>query len=226
MKKFLFILVGTLLCNGHAWSAAQDHQAIRDCASAFVQQQTASLPGKTRFEVSAIDSRITLESCAKLQAFLPQGSPLMGRTMIGVRCNENKGWSILVPVQIKTSLDVWVSGRQLAAGHVLQLADLTTQTIETTRVDGITDPLKITGKVLRYGIGAGQMLRDNMLRVPYSVTQGQTVPIVLLGKGFTVRSAGVALSNASDGETVKVKSETGKVVSGQARGNGSVEISP
>lgn len=226
MKKVLIILVATLLCPASAWSVAQDHQAIRDCATAFVQQQITAVPGTPRFEVSAIDSRITLEACAKLQAFLPQGSRLLGRSMVGVRCIENKGWSILLPVQIKTSLEVWVSSRQLAAGHVLQIEDLSAQTIETTRVDGITHPLKISGKVLRYGIGAGQILRDDMLRAPYSVTQGQTVQLLMLGQGFTVRSAGLALSNASDGEAVNVKSEAGKIVSGQAHGNGVVALSP
>ncbi|MBI5429600.1 MAG: flagellar basal body P-ring formation protein FlgA [Nitrosomonadales bacterium] len=205
---------------------SQDHAQIRETVAAFVRQQTAALPGKASYQVNDIDPRIVLPYCARLDAFLPAGSQLIGKTSIGVRCADNNGWSILVPVQIRLSLDLLVSARQLQSGQVLQEEDLARQTIEITRTTGFTDPGQVVGKVLRYGIAAGQVLRDDMLRQPYSVVQGQTVQIVAQGKGYTIRNEGVALNNAGTGQPVQVRIGAGRVISGVARASGIVEIDP
>ncbi|MDO8811344.1 MAG: flagellar basal body P-ring formation chaperone FlgA [Gallionella sp.] len=224
MKKLL--LCACLLLECVAASAAQDHTQIRNVVAAFVQQQTAALPGKVSYKINEIDQRITLSECAKLEAFLPSGSQLIGKTAIGVRCNEANGWSIFVPVQIKVSLNILVSARSLPLGHTLQKEDIASQAIETSQTGGLTDPKQAVGKVLRYGIAAGQVLREDMLRLPYSVTRGQVVQLAVQGSGFSIRSEGVALSNASEGQTVQIRTNLGRVISGVARAGGVVEIKP
>jgi flagella basal body P-ring formation protein FlgA len=84
----------------------------------------------------------------------------------------------------------------------------------------------VIGKVLRYGISAGQALREDMLRPPYSVTQGQSVRLVVQGNSFSIRSEGVALNNASEGQTVQVRTSSGRVISGIAGSGGVVNIRP
>lgn len=224
MKKLL--LCACLLLECVVASAAQGHTQIKNVVAAFVQQQTAALPGKVSYKINEIDQRITLSECARLEAFLPSGSQLMGKTAIGVRCNEANGWSIFVPVQIRISLNLLVSARPLPLGHTLQKEDIASQTIETSRTDGFTDPKQAVGKVLRYNIAAGQVLREDMLRLPYSVTQGQVVQLAVQGSGFSIRSEGVALSNASEGQTVQIRTNLGRVISGVARAGGVVEIKP
>ena len=224
MKKLL--LCACLLLECVAASAAQDHTQIKNVVAAFVQQQTAALPGKVSYKINEIDQRITLSECARLEAFLPSGSQLMGKTAIGVRCNEANGWSIFVPVQIRISLNLLVSARPLPLGHTLQKEDIASQAIETSRTDGLTDPRQAVGKVLRYNIAAGQVLREDTLRLPYSVTQGQVVQLAVQGSGFSIRSEGVALSNASEGQTVQIRTNLGRVISGVARAGGVVEIKP
>lgn len=224
MKKLL--VSACLLLGCTVASAAQDHAQIRDTAAAFVRQQTAGLPGKTAYQVEEIDPRIALPECARLEAFLPAGSQLIGKTSVGVRCAEKNGWSIFIPVQIKVSLNLLTSARQLPPGHTLREEDLASQTMEISRAGGFTDPGQVLGKVLRHNIAAGQVLREDMLRPPYSVTQGQVVQISVQGSGFSVRSEGVALNNASEGQAVQVRVGSGRVIGGIARTNGLVEIRP
>lgn len=207
-----------------ASAASQDHAQIRNAVTAFVQQQTTALPGKVAYKVDEMDQRITLPGCARLEAFLPAGNQLIGKTAVGVRCNEANGWSIFVPVQIRISLNLLVSAHQLPLGHTLQEQDLASQVTETSRPAGFSDPKQVIGKVLRYGITAGQVLREDMLRLPYSVTQGRAVQLAVQGSGFSIRSDGVALNNASNGQTVQVRVGSGRVTSGVARANGVVEI--
>ena len=79
---------------------------------------------------------------------------------------------------------------------------------------------------IRYGIAAGQVLRENMLRAPYSVKQGQSVQLSVQGQGFSISSSGVALNNAAKGEPVQIRTSTGRVISGVAGTEGIVIISP
>ncbi|WP_435628377.1 flagellar basal body P-ring formation chaperone FlgA [Candidatus Ferrigenium straubiae] len=218
-------------------AASQDHAQIRNLVADFVRQQTAALPGKVAYQVDEIDRRIVLPQCAKLEAFLPAGSQLTGKTSVGVRChppsrNEEAnapptgGWNIFVPVQIRLSLNLLTSARQLPLGHTLQEQDIATQSTDSSLAGGFTDPKQVIGKVLRYGIAAGQVLREDMLRQPYSVTQGQVVTLAVQGNGFSIRSEGVALNNASEGQAVQVRVGPGRVISGVARAGGVVEIAP
>lgn len=218
-------------------AATQDHAQIRETIARFVQQQTETLSGKVTFQVGEIDRRIRLQKCPRIEAFLPAGSRLAGKTSVGVRCSasatgkeqERSGssmWSIFVPVQIKISLDLLTSARQLPPGHTLEEQDLARQTTESSHPVGFTDARQVVGKVLRYGISAGQILRKDMLRDPYVITQRQVVPVVVQGKGFTVRSEGTALNNASEGLVVRIRMESGRVISGVARADGTVEVAP
>ena len=197
------------------------------------------MPGKATYQIDEIDRRIVLPQCASLEAFLPAGSQLLGKTSVGVRCTSSprkdesttsqprtNGWSIFVPVQITVNLNLLASARQLPPGHTLQENDLASQATESSRTEGFTNPQQVVGKVLRYGIAAGQVLRKDMLRQPYSVKQGQVVQIAVQGNGFSIRSEGVALSNAGEGQTVQIRVGSGRVVSGVARAGGLVEIAP
>ena len=209
---------------GTSPSTAAQAQITRTVAS-FVQQQTAGLAGKVDYQIDALDPRLSPPPCTRFEAFLPVGSQLIGKTSIGVRCSERNGWQMLVPARITVTLSLLVSARQLQPGHALQPEDIARQSIETSRATGFTDPAQVIGKVLRYGIAAGQILRDDMLRPPYSVTQGQIVQISTRGKGFSVRNEGVALNNASEGQKVQVRVASGRVIAGTAL-NGIVEVAP
>ena len=236
MKKPL--LITFLLLQSAAAGAVQDHAQIRNIVAGFVQQQTANLPGKVTFQVDEIDRRLILPKCTEIKAFLPTGSQLIGKTSIGVRCTpphkqetndrsaHTNGWSLFVPVQIRINLNLLTSVRRLQPGHTLQAQDLASQSTETSHSGGFTNPEQVLGKVLRYGIAAGQVLREDMLRQPYSVTQGQIVSLAVQGNGFSIRSEGVALNNAGEGQAVQVRVAPGRVISGIARVSGVVEIAP
>lgn len=210
----------------NAGAGAAVHTRIKTAVSNFVQQQTAALPGKVTYQVEDVDRRIALANCTRIEAFVPGGSQLIGKTSVGVHCNEAGGWQIFVPVQIKLRLDLLVSARQLPLGHVLQAQDLVSLTTEATQLTGLTDPNLAIGKILRYSIAAGQVLRENMLRIPFSITQGQTVQLVSQGSGFSINNAGAALNNASSGQAVQVRVGSNRVLGGVARANGVVEIWP
>lgn len=223
----LTLFASCIFCASPVQAAAQQsHAKILETALAYAQAQTQTLPGKVRIKVEDIDRRTVLPACTPLEAFLPSGSQLTGKTSIGVRCNAKPGWSIFVQANIRVSADMLVANRPLAQNTVLSANDFSLQNGELGQPGILIDPAQAIGKTLKFGIGAGQVLRQNMLRAPYVVTQGQAAEVRVLGRDFSVRASGQALNNAAEGQHVQVRMDSGRVIGGTAAADGIVEVRP
>lgn len=228
MKNLCLALLATLLpcANPVLAATTQSHAQIRETALAYAQTQTRTLPGKVTIQIGEIDTRTALRACNALEAFLPSGSQLVGKTTIGVRCNERPGWSIFVQATIRVSTTLLVATHPLAQNTVLNANDFSLQNGELGQPGILTDPAQAIGKTLKFGIGAGQVLRQDMLRAPFVVIQGQATDVRVRSEGFSVRSTGQALNNGIEGQNVQVRMPSGQVVSGMASSDGSVEVRP
>lgn len=222
MKKLLFLLIA--LTAMPLWAASlQNPAAIHDAVQAFVQEQTRAFPGKTTLQISPIDSRTRLPACPRLEVFLPPGTQLSGNTSVGVRCNGKQPWSIFVQVSIKTTVNMLVLKGSVQTNQMLTGNDFSLLPSESPPPGVITDPLQAIGKVMKYGVSAGQILRYDMVRAPYTVKVGQTVQLRVKGSGYSVSSEGQALGNAAEGEITSARTPSGQIVSGVAKG-GALEI--
>lgn len=219
----LFALTGQISAQA---GAQQSHAEMHDAVAAFIRAQTLTLPGQVSIKVEEIDRRVVRSACPTLEVFLPPGSQLLGNTTIGVRCPIKNGWTLFVPAQITVSVDMLITNKPLPQGHVLQADDISHQKGELAQMGILIDPVQAIGKVLKNSVGTGQILKQDMLRTPYAVTQGQTVQLQLESSGLSIHSEGYALNNAADGETIKVKTPSGQIVSGTAKQGGIVEVRP
>lgn len=226
LRYVLFLLLALSVQAGAQADAQQSHADILEAVTAFVHAQTHTLPGQVAIKVDEIDRRIVRPACPTLEAFLPPGSQLLGNSMVGVRCPGKKGWTLFVPVHVIVSVGMIITNKPLPQGHVLSAEDLSSQNGELAQTDILTDPTQAIAKVLKNSVGAGQVLRQYMLRAPYAITQGQTVQLQVEGAGFSIRAEGHAQNNAEEGQAVQVKTASGQVVSGTARADGIVEIRP
>lgn len=222
----IFILTGCLWGGPALAAAQQSHAAIRAAALAFAQQQSKNLPGKVHIDISPIDRRLKLASCDDLQAFLPTGAKLIGKTSIGVRCNAQPGWSVFLQADIKVTVELLVASRPMAQGTVISAADFNLQPGELGRTGLLTAPEQAIGKVLKFSIGAGQVLRQDMLRAPLLIRQGQTVTLRARGNGFVVSQEGQALNDAGKGDIVRVRLANSQVISARTVADGSAEVQP
>lgn len=210
---------------GWAYAAPQqDHAVIRDTALTYAQTQTRSMPGKVSIQVANIDPRTILPVCHALEAFMPNGSKMIGKTSIGVRCNEKPGWSVFVQATIKVSAGLLVANRPLSQGLVLSADDFTVQSGELGQPGILTAPEHAIGKTLKFAIGAGQVLRLDMLRPDFVIKQGQTVRLYARASNFMVGSEGQAMNDAIAGQAVRIKSASGQMISASASKDGSAEV--
>ncbi|GAB1234959.1 flagellar basal body P-ring formation chaperone FlgA [Ferrigenium sp. UT5] len=225
MKHVSPLLLALSLWSGTiAAEPLQAHAAIRAAAEAYLQTQTRNLPGEVQIQVGGIDPRLTLAACPALQAWLPPGAKLFGHTTIGVRCAMPKGWTILVPATIRVSLDLLVANKPLLQGSIVSEADFTLQRGEMDRPGLLTSPQQAIGQTLKYAIGAGQVLRVDMLREPWLIRQGQTVNLIVHGAGYALGNEGQALNDAAAGAAVRIRLASGQVMTARAAGSGVAEL--
>jgi flagella basal body P-ring formation protein FlgA len=203
----------------------QDGEAIRQAALAFLQQQAQGLPGKVSITVNQAFAR-GLSACAVLAPFMPTGSRMWGRTMVGVRCAGERPWTLYLPARVSVQATYYTAARALMPGDVLSPADLVARDADLTTLPQtvITDPSQAVGSTTLTRVSEGMPLRRDMMRSASAVTVGQTVRIVALGPGFSITAQGSVMNNASPGQTVRVRTEAGQIIQGVVKDSGTVEI--
>lgn len=203
----------------------QDPEAIRSAALAFLQQQSAGLPGKVDITVAAAFPR-GLSACTTLEPFMPSGARLWGRMTVGVRCAGERPWTIYLQARISLRATYYLAARAMAPGEVLTAADLVARDGDLTVLPQaiVTDPSQAVGSVTLTRVAGGMPLRRDMLKSASAVSIGQTVRVVAAGEGFAISAEGSAMNNASPGQQVRVKTANGQIISGIVKDGSTVEI--
>jgi flagella basal body P-ring formation protein FlgA len=182
------------------------------------------MPGKVNIQVANIDPRTSLSACDALEAFMPNGAKMIGKTSIGVRCNEKPGWSVFVQASIKVSADFLVANRPLSQGLVLSADDFSVQSGELGQPGILSAPEQAIGKTLKFALGTGQVLRLDMLRPDFVIRQGQTVQLYVRTNNFVVSSEGQAMNDATAGQSVRIKTAAGQTIGAFAVKDGRAEV--
>lgn len=205
---------------------------VRRTVDVAVQQaqfaQSAQVPGlRMESEVGALDPQLRLAPCQVAEPYLPAGTRPWGSIRIGLRCVQGPvRWNVFVPAQIRVFAPVVVAGTSLPSGHPVQLQDLTIAEAEISAEAGATlqDPLAAVGRTTTLALKAGQAVRAQHLRARQWFAAGESVTMVAKGPGFQISSEGVALSPGIEGQVVRIRTEGGRVVSGQAVGARRVDV--
>jgi flagella basal body P-ring formation protein FlgA len=207
--------------------AQQPPEAVRSAVHAFLERETAGLPGAVELTVGQMDTRNQLPACAALEPFLPAGTRAWGRISVGVRCDSPVTWTVYIPAQVAVLTEYLVTARPIRPGQIVSGADLARRRgdLAAQPANTLTDMAQAVGHHARHAVASGNTLRADMLRLPPAVRQGQTVKVTSGGDaGFSVSSEGRALNTAAEGEPVRVRMGNGQVVSGTARNGGTVEV--
>ncbi|WP_019141195.1 flagellar basal body P-ring formation chaperone FlgA [Noviherbaspirillum massiliense] len=232
MKTFsraLFSLLLLAVAHGAAAqesSARQEHDALRRVAEQFLRTQSAGLPGQVNIRVGQIDSRLQLAACAAPEAFLPPGSKVWGKTTIGLRCAAPSPWTVYVGATVQVIGEYLVTAAPLVQGQQIGNEHLAKVKGDLTALPPgiVTDASQALGRSPVMSLRAGMPLRQDILRSPSVVQQGQVIRVVSGGPGFQVTAEARSLTNAAAGQVAQARTASGQVVSGIARAGGVVEV--
>jgi flagella basal body P-ring formation protein FlgA len=178
-------------------------------------------------EAGQLDPRLRLAPCAQVQPFLPPGLNVWGRTRIGLRCLEGPSrWSVTLPVQVHVFGKAIVAAQALPAGANLSQENLAVADIDIASEPGAvaTDAAALVGRTLARPMAAGQAIRHPDLKARQWFAAGETVQVSVAGPGFVIGSEAQALSAGMEGQDVKVRFDSGRIVSARPVGERRVEV--
>lgn len=204
----------------------QDLDAVRQTVQRFVVEETRGLPGAVSVDVQAPDNRLQLAPCASLQAYVPPGIRLWGRTSVGVRCAGPDPWSMTLGVVVRVQSNAVFTARPVARGQQIQAADIAVRPADLAQLPAgvLTEGSQALGQFAGVALAAGLAVRADMLHGERVVQSGQTVRIVYQADGLHVSSEGKALGSGAIGEDVSVRTGSGRVIRGKVSAAGVVEV--
>ncbi len=239
IKRHYNQILGSLVYAGILMSFAspslsesfQSHNSIKLTAEKFlVEHLNNNLHGSMEIEVTTgrLDPRLRLRQCKlPLEPFLPPGANLSGNTSIGIRCEDNKPWSLYVSAKIIKYADVYVSTRYLQRGIKLKQGDfiLERHNISSHAIGYVTDINAIEGKILRRPLRHNVIIPPIALHEPMLIKRGEEVTILAKNMGIKVHMKGKALKNGSEGEVIRVQNLSSKrIIEGKVLSAGVVGV--
>lgn len=191
-------------------------------------QRELSYLGDVRIEVQTINPNASLDAapCARPEVQTTRGARLWGRSAAMLRCPGQGAWSLRVPVNVRVWGNALVATRPLMASRPIEAADLREATVELTQEPQgvVTDFAQLAGQAPTRIIRTGQPIALIALRAQPVVSQGDPVKVMGRGKGFSVATEGVALNTAAQGQSVRVRTPSGRILTGIAQGGRIVEV--
>ena len=192
-------------------------------------RQSVKLPDgqdlRVEVQVGTLNRGLKLAPGDTADPFRRGNTRLWGRANIGLRCVAGARWTTFIPVRISAWGPALVARTMLPAGRIPQADDFVVQEVDwaASRSIPLANPGLLDGQELIRPVAAGRPLLAEYLRIAPTVRAGEAVPVILQGQGFSIRIEAVALSAAADGQQVRVRTGTGKVLNGTVDGR-SVKI--
>jgi len=234
LSLVLLCLVGMARANPAQPLPAEGNGPLESLASDWVQRNLerqdggdAPLPLRPEITVGRLDPRLRLAACQQVEPYLPKGARLWGRSRIGLRCLDgHANWNVFLPITVKVWGPAWTARRTIAPGEVLSENDA-----ERAEVDWAEHPAPViaqaddwVGAITARGLLPGQVLRQNMLRPVQVFKAGTEVKVVVSQARLNLAATGRAMGHGFLGQSVRVKMDSGKTVSGRVQKDSTVVI--
>ena len=213
---------------------AQHLQALARQAAAQVWGRDAqSSPGmqtavpRIEVEIGQLDARLVLAPCQQIEPYVPVGARMAGRTRMGLRCLQGSSkWNVYLPLTVKIFGRALVTSTALPGGTVVRAHHLAEAEVDlaVSAEPVIQSAELVLGRTLAKPLAAGDAFRSTDLKARHWFAAGETVKVVAIGPGFSVSAQGLALGPGLEGQPTRVRTESGRIVTGMPTAERRLEI--
>lgn len=226
----LCALVALLAQPAHAQSA--DGAGLQAEVETLLKQQASQSSNKSpwRIEVTLgqLDPRLKLAPCDKVQAYMPNGMQMWGKTRVGLRCERGAvRWNVFWPVTVKVWGQALVAAVPLRPGAPVSESDLRMAEVDLAEKSSpaVVRVADVVGRTVLRGIEPGQSVRQDDLKTRRWFVAGDPVRLTLRGEGFQIAAEGTALTPGDEGQCARIRTDNGRVLCGHPVGDRLVELS-
>lgn len=187
---------------------------------------TIEWPSGGTLEATAanIDTRIFATDCpAGLSTSSSSVNPSASNITVLVECPDDD-WRIYVPVRLTRTGPQVVLTTALSRGQLISSQDVTVSMVDLQRFrrQGFSSIDAVVGAKTKKNLRAGEVIEQRDICV---VCRNETVTIKATNLGMTITTKGVALTDGSHGEQIRVKnSKSNRIIEGRVTGISEVTV--
>jgi flagella basal body P-ring formation protein FlgA len=228
LTLFCLALAALAAPAGAQTESLQSLPALRTAAESAVRRVVDPVLAGVKLEATALDPRVRLAACPKLDTFANPPRGAQTRVIARVTC-ASPAWTLNIPVEIRRTHTVLVLRRAVGRGESIAAADVTAQTRELPGLASpfVSSPEHLAGRLTRRPLPEGTAVTADALNAALLIKRGQQVTLVAESSGFEVRAPGRAMADAGANQQVRVQNLNSlKIVEGVAETNAVVRVSP
>lgn len=201
-----FFVFNVIAAESVSYSPAELTAAATDW---LTEQLPADASQNIKIEVNELDNRIGNKSCEAPLTFNLAQAITQRQNTIQIRCNTTDSWQLYVPVKIDEIIEAVILQQNISVGSVITADMLTTDTRERRFIRGslVTHAEDVVGAKTKRSLSIGQILTFQDLCL---VCKGDVVTISINDNSISVAATGVAQSDGSLGDTIKVMNQQSK----------------
>lgn len=225
IKLLIIILFVQLMLSFDCFANTNNKNDIVDFVQSFVESNI-ELPTEGKLEVSVppIDPRLNIKPClSKLNANIPENHN--GRNVnVKIVCNDPTPWQLYIPVKVKSTIPVLVATTVLVKGSVITESntDIEYRNVHSMRGESVNSVGSVAGGRLKRRLSKGGIVSPRNICL---VCKGETVTIIATSDDFSIKTTGLALSDGSIGEQVRIKnSRSGRTINARVQSINKVVI--
>nr|WP_260338188.1 flagellar basal body P-ring formation chaperone FlgA [Vibrio ponticus] len=224
----MLVVIGlsALFFSFSASSATQEQiVAIQTAAEQFILDNVEQpMDGTLQAESANIDSRIFATDCpVPLSASSRSTNTNASNITVLVECHQDD-WRIYVPVRLtRTGPQVSIT-TPLSRGEIISAQDVSISMVDLQRLrrQGFSSINSVIGAKVKKNLRAGEIIEQRDICI---VCRNDVVTIKAQKSGMTITTKGVALSDGSHGEQIKVKnSKSNRIIDGKVTGISEVSV--
>lgn len=187
-----------------------------------------SLPKDATVHVKLVkqDERIGSPACPEALFSNTTNNRLWGRTFLKVQCIGGESNGFFVGVDFDVFAPVLVMKKTIPIGQALGPDDVEFSTMNIAQLPQgwINNMTHIHNKTATRPLTPGLVLRQDYIKGTPLIRRGDTVRVMMKGQGFSIGGSAQAVEAAEQGQTVKVKTPQGKILTGIATEPALVEV--
>lgn len=195
----------------------QPLEVIHSQAMEFLKQKIDQKIHKPQIHLKKLSPRIRLPLCqTPLQVHDRTPNKIAGRITLGVKCTS-PAWQIFLSATIDGEVPAVISTQGILKQAVIKAEDVEQIYVNYKKVgdDSLISTEKAIGMRAKKAIGPNEILTIRDLQPPYWVFKQHPVNLISKIGTVEVKTKGIALNDAVEGEQVQVEnSTTGKTVRG------------
>lgn len=187
-----------------------------------------SLPQDATVHVKLVkaDERIGSPACPEALFSNPTHNRLWGRTFMKVQCIGGDAHSFFVGLDFDVFAPVLVMKKTIPIGQAVGPDDVEFNTMNIAQLPQgwIDNMAHLNNKTATRSLTPGLVLRQDYIKGTPLIRRGDTVKVMMKGQGFSIDGSAQAVEAAELGQSIKIKTSQGKILTGIAIEQSVVEL--